>query len=195
MLSVKAMGKKESVALAGAALPPSLPPPPDDDDDDDDEQTIKDRKKASFEYTESVLLGKRIKSTLSDGRTLTGILICIDRLKNLILTNVIEERLIDPADYRYRVDGAGDSGTNNATANTGADADTNADTNAAADTNADAGADADTDTIIAADEKPTRTIDGSGGGSRLRKVERRISQAMIPGSRLIKVEIAKSLLR
>jgi len=193
MLSVKAMGKKESVALAGAALPPSLPPPPppDDDDDDDDEQAIKDRKKASFEYTESVLLGKRIKSTLSDGRTLTGILICIDRLKNLILTNVIEERLIDPADYRYRVDGAGDSGTNNATANTGADADTNAD----ADADADADTNADTDTIIAADEKPTRTIDGSGGGSRLRKVERRISQAMIPGSRLVKVEIAKSLLR
>jgi hypothetical protein len=38
------------------------------------------RKKASFEYTKSVLLGKRIKTTLSDGRTLTGKFICIDRL-------------------------------------------------------------------------------------------------------------------
>ena len=80
--------------------------------------------------------------------------------KNLILTNVTEERLIDPSDYRYRQDGD--------------------------DIDADAHVDAKNDD----DGKPA--IDDSG--SRLKKVERHISQAMIPGSRLFKVEIAKSLL-
>ncbi len=42
-----------------------------------DEET---RRQESFEYTKSYLLGKRIKTTLSDGRTLTGRFICIDRL-------------------------------------------------------------------------------------------------------------------
>eukprot|EP00531_Pseudo-nitzschia_arenysensis_P019896 CAMPEP_0116150424 /NCGR_PEP_ID=MMETSP0329-20121206/19539_1 /TAXON_ID=697910 /ORGANISM="Pseudo-nitzschia arenysensis, Strain B593" /LENGTH=133 /DNA_ID=CAMNT_0003646935 /DNA_START=51 /DNA_END=452 /DNA_ORIENTATION=+ len=109
-------------------------------DDDDDEAR---RKEESFEYTKSFLLGKRIKTTLSDGRTLTGIFICIDRLKNLILTNVIEERYIDPSDYNYREQN--DNETNN------------------------------NETM----ETMDRTI----------KVERQISQAMIPGSRLVKAEL------
>lgn len=143
--------------------PPPPPPPAGAAAATDDQATI-DRKKASFEYTKSVLLGKRVKATLSDGRTLTGIFICIDRLKNLILTNVIEERLVDPADYtyRHRHEDDGNNGAGGSTAS------------------------------------PTRTdttTTTAGGGGRLRKVERRISQAMIPGSRLVRVEIAKSLLR
>mmetsp|Transcript_7395 Transcript_7395/g.15860 ORF Transcript_7395/g.15860 Transcript_7395/m.15860 type:complete len:142 (+) Transcript_7395:389-814(+) len=126
----------------------------------EEEDAIHDRRKKAFEYTKSVLLGKRIKSTLSDGRTLTGTLICIDRLKNLILTNVIEERLIDPLDYRYRRDGD--------------------------DNDVDADAQNDND-----NEKPII----NDGSSRLRKVERHISQAMIPGSRLFKVEIADVVMK
>ena len=66
--------------------------------------------------------------------------------KNLILTNVIEERLIDPSDYRYRVgDGDGDG-------------------------------DGDDDRENSMDRRI--------------RVERHISQAMIPGSRLVKAEIS-----
>mmetsp|Transcript_14622 Transcript_14622/g.36773 ORF Transcript_14622/g.36773 Transcript_14622/m.36773 type:complete len:129 (-) Transcript_14622:576-962(-) len=104
-----------------------------------DEASINERRKESFEYTKSFLLGKRIKTTLSDGRTLTGRFICIDRLKNLILTNVTEERYIDPSDYRYRVN--------------------------------------------------ENENDGDHSMDRQIKVERQISQAMIPGSRLVKAEV------
>ena len=65
--------------------------------------------------------------------------------KNLILTNVKEERWIDPSDYRYRV--GDDDGNDN-------------------------------------DDGNAMDI------GRVVKVERHISQAMIPGSRLVKVEIA-----
>ena len=108
-----------------------------------DEASVHERQKASFQYTKTSLLGKRIKTTLSDGRTLTGKFICIDRLKNLILTNVTEERLIDPSDYRYRVDTGGSDETNH-------------------------------------DERRI-------------KVQRQISQAMIPGSRLVKAEISEAI--
>lgn len=110
---------------------------------------IDERRKKSFEYTKSFLLGKQIKTTLSDGRTLSGRFICIDRLKNLILTNVTEERWIDPSDYEYRVGGGGDDG------------------------------------------ESTNEASNGGGGSvdgRI-KVERLISQAMIPGNRLVRAEI------
>jgi len=108
-----------------------------------DEASINERRKESFEYTKSFLLGKRIKTTLSDGRTLTGKFICIDRLKNLILTNVTEERYIDPSDYRYRVD----------------------------------------------EDENENDGDGDHSMDRQIKVERQISQAMIPGSRLVKAEV------
>jgi small nuclear ribonucleoprotein (snRNP)-like protein len=50
-------------------------------------------------YTKQ-LLGKKIVCTLDDGRTVRGTFICIDRLSNIILTkNVVEERMIDTADY------------------------------------------------------------------------------------------------
>ncbi|KAI2501979.1 hypothetical protein MHU86_12462 [Fragilaria crotonensis] len=45
------------------------------------------------------LLGQTLKCTLADGRTATGTLICIDRLKNLILSQVVEERTVDSALY------------------------------------------------------------------------------------------------
>lgn len=115
---------------------------------------IDERRKKSFEYTKSFLLGKQIKTTLSDGRTLSGRFICIDRLKNLILTNVTEERWIDPSDYKYRVGGGGDDGDND-------------------------------------DGESTNEASNGGDGSvdgRI-KVQRLISQAMIPGNRLVKAEI------
>mmetsp|Transcript_16260 Transcript_16260/g.45077 ORF Transcript_16260/g.45077 Transcript_16260/m.45077 type:complete len:135 (-) Transcript_16260:1458-1862(-) len=45
------------------------------------------------------ILGKKISCTLSDGRKLSGTLVCVDRLKNVILCNVTEERTIDPSHY------------------------------------------------------------------------------------------------
>jgi len=112
---------------------------------------INRRRQQAYDYTKSVLLGQQIKTTLSDGRNLTGTLICIDRLKNMILTNVKEERLIDPLDYKYRVNDDND------------DESINEDNN---------------------DKKPLK-----------KKVFRLISQAMVPGSQLVKVEISKSQLR
>jgi hypothetical protein len=38
------------------------------------------RRQQAYDYTKSVLLGQQVKTTLSDGRILTGKLICIDRL-------------------------------------------------------------------------------------------------------------------
>ena len=38
------------------------------------------RRQQAYDYTKSVLLGQQVKTTLSDGRNLTGKLICIDRL-------------------------------------------------------------------------------------------------------------------
>ena len=76
---------------------------------------------------------------------------CNDR-KNLILTNVTEERWIDPSDYKYRVGGGG--GDND-------------------------------------DGESTNEASNGGDGSvdgRI-KVQRLISQAMIPGNRLVKAEI------
>ena len=71
--------------------------------------------------------------------------------KNLILTNVTEERYIDPLDYRYRVD------------------DSNEVQNDADDS-------------------------GEVPSERRIRVERHISQAMIPGFRLVKAEISRDLL-
>jgi len=71
--------------------------------------------------------------------------------KNMILTNVKEERLIDPLDYKYRVNDDND------------DESINEDNN---------------------DKKPLK-----------KKVFRLISQAMVPGSQLVKVEISRSQLR
>ncbi|VEU40434.1 unnamed protein product [Pseudo-nitzschia multistriata] len=106
----------------------------------DAEAMARERRKESFEYTRVFLLGKRIKCTLTDGRTLTGTFICIDRLKNLILTDVLEERSIDPSDYKHRV-GSSEPST----------------------------------------EPPTARC--------FRRVERKISQAMVPGERLVRVEL------
>lgn len=113
------------------------------------------RRQQAYDYTKSVLLGQKVKTTLSDGRILTGKLICIDRLKNLILTFVKEERLIDPSDYKYRVNDHDDDNVD------------------------------DNDDNFVPDDSILRK----------KKVVRFISQAMIPGSQLVKVEIAKSTLK
>lgn len=134
-----------------------------------EEISIDERRKNSFEYTKSFLLGKRIKTTLSDGRTLTGKFICIDRLKNLILTNVIEERFIDPSDYRYRV---GDGDRDEMTDGYG-------NGNEMTDGNGDG------DEMSNGDDDDDR----EHSMDRRIRVERHISQAMIPGSRLVKAEI------
>ena len=87
-----------------------------------------------------------------------------NRRKNLILTNVTEERFIDPSDYRYRVDGEDESESK----------DKNNENNS--------------DNY---DDEHDGDGDNSMGSKRLIRVERHISQAMIPGSRLVKAEISQ----
>jgi len=41
------------------------------------------------------LLGCELTCTLDDGRLVTGDFVCLDRLKNILLTNVVEERMIE----------------------------------------------------------------------------------------------------
>jgi small nuclear ribonucleoprotein (snRNP)-like protein len=45
------------------------------------------------------LLGSRVICTLSDGRQTAGFLVCIDRLKNLVLSDCLETRVIVSTDY------------------------------------------------------------------------------------------------
>mmetsp|Transcript_12535 Transcript_12535/g.15750 ORF Transcript_12535/g.15750 Transcript_12535/m.15750 type:complete len:136 (+) Transcript_12535:133-540(+) len=95
------------------------------------------------------ILGCDIKCTLDDGRTATGKFLCIDRLKNLVLSDVIEVRKI-PRLRRDCRDLA-------KVANNGA---------ASNHSNVDA----------SSDDKHTM-------------YERHLSQAMIPGKHLVKVEV------
>lgn len=45
------------------------------------------------------LLGSRVSCTLSDGRQTVGVLVCVDRLKNMVLTDCWETRTIVSTDY------------------------------------------------------------------------------------------------
>ena len=139
-----------------------------DGENDENELAKKMGPKEAYEYTKSVLLGKEIKCTLSDGRNLTGKLICIDRLKNLILTNVTETRYIDPLDYKYCVNKSGTD--DNAIVN-------NNDNNHNNDNNA-----VDNDGDIRNNDTTTKAV-------------RLISQAMINGKTLVKVEIDTNKLK
>eukprot|EP00980_Cylindrotheca_fusiformis_P013501 scaffold3450_cov114-Cylindrotheca_fusiformis.AAC.6 len=80
------------------------------------------------------ILGERVKCTCDDGRVATGELVCLDRIKNLILSNVVEERWVYSEDYSRET-----------------------------------------------------TLD------RKVLVRRELSQAMVPGSRLLRVEIEKRI--
>jgi len=82
----------------------------------------------------NLLNGHELKCTMDDGRTATGVLVCIDRLQNIILSNVVEERTVDSSMYE--------------TAKT-----------------------------------PGQVI----------TIKRRLSQAMIPGPHLVKVEVTKAV--
>jgi len=50
------------------------------------------------------LLGEKIVCTLVDGRKVKGELIVLDRKKNLILINAIEERIVMSKDYSNTTD-------------------------------------------------------------------------------------------
>lgn len=45
------------------------------------------------------LIGQYITCTLNDGRVVRGKLVCLDRLRNLVLTNAVEERFVQQSDY------------------------------------------------------------------------------------------------
>ena len=52
------------------------------------------------------VLGQQISCTLNDGRVVSGKLICLDRLRNLVLTGVTEERVVLQSDYARKGDSA-----------------------------------------------------------------------------------------
>jgi small nuclear ribonucleoprotein (snRNP)-like protein len=52
------------------------------------------------------VIGQQISCTLNDGRIITGRLVCLDRLRNLVLTGVVEERVVLQADYANSGDAA-----------------------------------------------------------------------------------------
>ena len=54
--------------------------------------------------TVEALLGKRITCTLADGRTVDGDLIALDRRKNVILVNALEERVVLSRFYSNNTD-------------------------------------------------------------------------------------------
>ena len=61
-----------------------------------------EKEKTAQVFVKSIL-GRTIQCTLDDGRTATGVFICLDRLKNMILTNVEEQQRISssksPSDF------------------------------------------------------------------------------------------------
>ncbi len=115
---------------------------------------------------ENEILGREIKCTLNDGRITRGKLICLDRLKNMILADAVEERQILKSMY---------------------DADSN---------------NIDVDSGGTCSGTSTRSGDGSGGkkernvddgddaeGEEYFMFRRDISQVLIPGDQLLKVEL------
>jgi len=99
------------------------------------------------------ILGQSILCTLDDGRTVRGTFMCLDRLKNIILTNVVEERFIDIADYQYPMSTEEQKNMSD----------------------------------------PTETLSSIPSTDRILPVKRYLGQAMIPGERLVKVEIDRSI--
>lgn len=53
----------------------------------------------------SKLLGNTVICTLDDGRSLEGTLVCLDRLKNIILSSVTETRKVPLEDYGSYLEG------------------------------------------------------------------------------------------
>ena len=53
----------------------------------------------------SKLLGSTVICTLDDGRSLEGTLVCLDRLKNIILSSVTETRKVSREDYGSYLEG------------------------------------------------------------------------------------------
>mmetsp|Transcript_20112 Transcript_20112/g.31070 ORF Transcript_20112/g.31070 Transcript_20112/m.31070 type:complete len:156 (-) Transcript_20112:191-658(-) len=92
------------------------------------------------------LLGSIVRCTLDDGRIATGTFVCVDRLKNIILSNVVEQRRVDSNIYSL------DTNTTGTTTST---------------------------TITSSSSKNNKTIIAT----------RQLSQAMVPGKHLVKVEV------
>lgn len=53
----------------------------------------------------SKLLGNTVICTLDDGRSLEGTLVCLDRLKNIILSSVTETRKVPVTEYGAYLEG------------------------------------------------------------------------------------------
>ncbi len=93
----------------------------------------------------SSLFGKEILCTMDDGRTVRGKLLCVDRLRNMILSDVVEVRLLPQRLQRpHLLEG-----------------------------------------VAVACPSTTESVDCYS--------ERRLSQAMIPGKHLVKVEVEESI--
>eukprot|EP00978_Attheya_sp_CCMP212_P049135 scaffold621436_cov90-Attheya_sp.AAC.3 len=59
------------------------------------------------------LLGKELHCTLSDGRVARGTFVCIDRLSNIILQNVVEQRPLTTTTTTSSISSGSDANTSN----------------------------------------------------------------------------------
>ena len=119
----------------------------------------------------SRIVGQRIKCTLNDGRITEGTLICLDRMKNMILTNATEERIIRKSLYSV----ISKKGERNIIANSAINGAMKERTNSV---------------------ENGEGIDGHGNNNEEEwfTFRRDISQVLVPGEKLIKVEIERRLL-
>mmetsp|Transcript_7577 Transcript_7577/g.9454 ORF Transcript_7577/g.9454 Transcript_7577/m.9454 type:complete len:118 (-) Transcript_7577:67-420(-) len=98
---------------------------------------------------ENEVLGREIKCTLNDGRITRGKLICLDRMKNMILADAIEERKVLKSMY-----------------------------------------DVEDNTIGGGGERKEQ-IERANEGEEYFMFRRDISQVLIPGDQLLKVELCR----
>ena len=67
--------------------------------------TARPNEVADAQEAVSKLLGNTVICTLDDGRSLEGTLVCLDRLKNIILSSVTETRKVPLEEYGAYLDG------------------------------------------------------------------------------------------
>mmetsp|Transcript_9001 Transcript_9001/g.11332 ORF Transcript_9001/g.11332 Transcript_9001/m.11332 type:complete len:155 (-) Transcript_9001:121-585(-) len=120
----------------------------------DQEATTAASSSSCLSIIQNHLLGKKIKCTMEDGRVVEGTFICLDRIKNIVLTNATEVRKVKASIYE--------------TMNTSNDEDLNLD--------------------HAGNGHGNEKIQVGEEEEEYRTFRRAISQVLIPGSQIKKVE-------
>mmetsp|Transcript_1902 Transcript_1902/g.5020 ORF Transcript_1902/g.5020 Transcript_1902/m.5020 type:complete len:146 (-) Transcript_1902:652-1089(-) len=105
------------------------------------------------------LLGCTVKCTLVDGRIATGRFVCLDRLRNIILCDVLEVRKVPVAAYGSYVDSARQQHGHDSKGKS----------------------------------KEERSNEHEASSKHYVYAARKLSQAMVPGKHLVKVEVSQKI--